>query len=52
MILQPGGLPTKIVCLTNCVNIDELKDDEEFEDILDDMRQEGTRFGTFFVTFF
>lgn len=46
MILQPGGLPTKVVCLTNCVNPDELRDDEEFEDILEDMRQEGGKFGS------
>uniref|UniRef100_A0A803L810 Splicing factor U2af large subunit n=1 Tax=Chenopodium quinoa TaxID=63459 RepID=A0A803L810_CHEQI len=46
MILQPGGLPTKVVCLTNCVNLDELRDDEEFEDIFEDMRQEGERFGS------
>lgn len=50
MILQPGGLPTKVVCLTNCVNPDELRDDEEFEDILEDMRQEGGKFGTSFIT--
>lgn len=48
MILQPGGLPTKVVCLTNCVNLDELRDDEEFQDIFEDMRLEGERFGTCF----
>ncbi|KAL2905572.1 Splicing factor U2af large subunit B [Bienertia sinuspersici] len=47
MILQPGGLPTKVVCLTNCVNQDELGDDEEFEDILEDMRQEGSLVNVF-----
>ncbi|GMH24117.1 hypothetical protein Nepgr_025960 [Nepenthes gracilis] len=46
MMLQPGGLPTKVVCLTHCVTPDELKDDQEYEDIMDDMRQEGEKFGS------
>ncbi|XP_026433017.1 splicing factor U2af large subunit B-like isoform X2 [Papaver somniferum] len=42
-----GGLPpTKVVCLTEVVTADELKDDEEYEDILEDMRVEGGKFGT------
>ncbi|KAL9229445.1 hypothetical protein vseg_004909 [Gypsophila vaccaria] len=45
IMFQPGGLPTKVVCLTNCVNPDELKDDDEFEDILIDMKEEGGKFG-------
>lgn len=44
-MLQPSGMPTKIVCLTEVVSADELKDDEEYEDILEDMRQEGGKFG-------
>ncbi|GAB4847117.1 hypothetical protein Ancab_039816 [Ancistrocladus abbreviatus] len=46
MMLQPGGLPTKVVCLTHCVTVDELRDDQEYEDIVDDMRQEGEKFGS------
>ncbi|XP_026408959.1 splicing factor U2af large subunit A-like [Papaver somniferum] len=41
-----GGIATKVVCLTEVVTADELKDDEEYEDILEDMRVEGGKFGT------
>ncbi|KAK0604222.1 hypothetical protein LWI29_013302 [Acer saccharum] len=48
LMLQPGVgvVATKVVCLTQVVTPDELKDDEEYEDILEDMRQEGGKFGT------
>ncbi|KAL0856841.1 hypothetical protein Bca101_061995 [Brassica carinata] len=45
LMLQPGGTPTKIVCLTQVVTADDLGDDEEYEDIMEDMRQEGGKFG-------
>ncbi|KAL0693747.1 hypothetical protein Bca4012_060927 [Brassica carinata] len=45
LMLQPGGTPTKIVCLTQVVSADDLGDDEEYEDIMADMRQEGGKFG-------
>lgn len=41
----PGAPPTKVLCLSQIVAPDELKDDEEFEDIMEDMRQEGGKFG-------
>lgn len=44
-MLQPGGPPTKVLCLTNVVSPDELKDDEDYEDILEDMRMECGKFG-------
>ncbi|KAK4789975.1 hypothetical protein SAY86_017279 [Trapa natans] len=44
-MFQPGALPTKVVCLTQVVSVDELGNDEEFEDIMEDMRQEGGKFG-------
>lgn len=44
-MLQPGGTPTKIVCLTQVVTADDLGDDAEYEDIMEDMRQEGGKFG-------
>ncbi|XP_065865892.1 splicing factor U2af large subunit B-like isoform X2 [Euphorbia lathyris] len=44
LMLQP--VPTKVVCLTEVVNPDELNDNEEYEDILEDMRMEGQKFGT------
>ncbi|CAN8245028.1 unnamed protein product [Cochlearia groenlandica] len=47
LMLQPGlGVtPTKIVCLTQVVTADDLGDDGEYEDIMEDMRQEGGKFG-------
>ncbi|CDY24773.1 splicing factor U2af large subunit A isoform X1 [Brassica rapa] len=44
-MFQPGPVATTVVCLTQVVTEDELKDDEEFEDIMEDMRQEGGKFG-------
>ncbi|KAG8655528.1 splicing factor U2af large subunit B isoform X3 [Manihot esculenta] len=44
LMLQP--VPTKVVCLTQVVSVDELKDDDEYEEILEDMRMEGGKFGT------
>jgi len=38
---------TKVVCLTNAVAPDELKEDEDFEEIIDDMRQECSKFGNY-----
>ncbi|XP_038722937.1 splicing factor U2af large subunit B-like isoform X4 [Tripterygium wilfordii] len=48
LMLQPTAaiIASKVVCLTQVVSEDELKDDEEYEDILEDMRQEGGKFGT------
>jgi hypothetical protein len=44
-MLQVGGaLPTKVVCLTQVISADELRDDEEYEDILEDMREEGRKY--------
>ncbi|CAH8314947.1 unnamed protein product [Eruca vesicaria subsp. sativa] len=45
-MFQPGPAATTVVCLTQVVTEDELKDDEEFEDIMEDMRQEGGKFGS------
>lgn len=44
-MFQPGALATKVVCLTQVVNADELQDDESYEDIVEDMRVEGGKFG-------
>ncbi|XP_042508428.1 splicing factor U2af large subunit B-like isoform X2 [Macadamia integrifolia] len=46
LVFQGGALPTKVICLTQVVSADELKDDEEYEDIMDDMRTEGAKYGT------
>ncbi|KAL3592028.1 hypothetical protein D5086_010668 [Populus alba] len=45
LMLQPQPVPTKVVCLTQVVTGDELKDDDEYEDILEDMRMEAGKFG-------
>ncbi|KAL9310213.1 Splicing factor U2af large subunit B [Arabidopsis thaliana] len=45
LMFQPGGTPTKIVCLTQVVTADDLRDDEEYAEIMEDMRQEGGKFG-------
>ncbi|KAG7544820.1 RNA-binding domain superfamily [Arabidopsis suecica] len=45
IMLQPGAMATTVVCLTQVVTEDELRDDEEYEDIMEDMRQEGGKFG-------
>ncbi|OMO93053.1 hypothetical protein COLO4_17145 [Corchorus olitorius] len=45
LMLQPQGVPTKVVCLTQALNVDDLTDNEEYEDIVEDMRQEGGKYG-------
>ncbi|CAN6863959.1 unnamed protein product [Brassica oleracea] len=48
IMLQQGtaaAAATKVVCLTQVVTEDELKNDEEYEDIVVDMRDEGGKFG-------
>ncbi|KAL3820558.1 hypothetical protein ACJIZ3_006463 [Penstemon smallii] len=37
--------PTKILCLSEVVTMDELTDDGEYEEILEDMREECQKFG-------
>ncbi|XP_058069084.1 splicing factor U2af large subunit B-like isoform X2 [Magnolia sinica] len=46
LVFQAGSLPTKVICLTQVVTADELRDDEEYEEIMEDMRGEGGRYGT------
>ncbi|XP_021902214.1 splicing factor U2af large subunit B-like isoform X2 [Carica papaya] len=38
--------PTKVLCLTEAITADTLRDDEEYEEILEDMREECSKFGT------
>ncbi|KAI3669607.1 hypothetical protein L6452_40888 [Arctium lappa] len=48
LMLQPGVIgttPTKVLCLTQVVTEDELKDDEDYADILEDMNVECGKFG-------
>lgn len=39
------GQPTEILCLMNMVQAEELMDDEEYEDILEDIREECSKYG-------
>ena len=40
------GKPTEVLCLLNMVMPDELTDEEEYEEILEDIREESSKFGT------
>lgn len=42
-MLQPQ--PTRVLCLTQAVDPNELKEDEDYEDIVEDMRTECEKFG-------
>ncbi|KAL3645247.1 hypothetical protein CASFOL_010427 [Castilleja foliolosa] len=47
LIPIPSMTPsTKVVCLTQVVTVDELKDNDDYEDILEDMRSECGKFGS------
>ncbi|XP_022960291.1 splicing factor U2af large subunit B-like isoform X7 [Cucurbita moschata] len=46
LMLQPGAVSTKVLCLTQVVSPEELINDEDYEDIMEDMRGEGEKFGT------
>lgn len=43
--MQCKGPSTEVLCLLNMVTVEELKDDEEYEDILDDIKEECSRYG-------
>ncbi|XP_048624193.1 splicing factor U2af large subunit A-like isoform X3 [Brassica napus] len=54
IMLQQGtaaAAATKVVCLTQVVTEDELRNDEEYEDIVVDMRDEGGKFAFCCPTF-
>ncbi|XP_022992206.1 splicing factor U2af large subunit B-like isoform X6 [Cucurbita maxima] len=44
LMLQPGAVSTKVLCLTQVVTPEELINDEDYEDIMEDMRGEGGKF--------
>lgn len=39
------GNPTEVLCLMNMVVPEELRDEEEYEDIMDDIREECAKYG-------
>ena len=40
-----SGQPTTVLCLMNMVTAEELLDDDEYDDILDDVREECNKLG-------
>ncbi|XP_077979403.1 splicing factor U2AF 50 kDa subunit-like isoform X3 [Glandiceps talaboti] len=42
---QPEGPATDVLCLMNMVTPDELQDEEEYEEIVEDVRQECSKYG-------
>uniref|UniRef100_A0A1A9W316 Splicing factor U2AF subunit n=1 Tax=Glossina brevipalpis TaxID=37001 RepID=A0A1A9W316_9MUSC len=40
-----SGPPTEVLCLLNMVTSDELRDEEEYEDILEDIKEECNKYG-------
>jgi len=43
--LGNAGPATEVLCLLNMVTPEELKDEEEYDEILDDIRQECNKYG-------
>ncbi|KAG9344909.1 hypothetical protein JZ751_009449 [Albula glossodonta] len=50
-VVGMGGLPTEVLCLMNMVAPEELLDDEEYEEIVEDVRDECSKYGQIFVEF-
>lgn len=44
-LVGQGGPPTEVLCLLNMVTPDELRDEEEYEDILEDIKEECNKYG-------
>ncbi|XP_073703177.1 U2 small nuclear RNA auxiliary factor 2a isoform X1 [Garra rufa] len=44
-VSQMGGIPTEVLCLMNMVAPEELLDDEEYEEIVEDVRDECSKYG-------
>ncbi|CAL9705618.1 unnamed protein product [Knipowitschia caucasica] len=44
-VTSMGGLPTEVLCLMNMVAPEELIDDEEYEEIVEDVREECGKYG-------
>lgn len=44
--VQGPGNPTEVLCLLNMVMSNELTDEEEYEDILEDIREECAKYGS------
>lgn len=44
--LQNSGMPTEVLCLLNMVMPEELVDEEDYEEILEDIREECCKYGS------
>ena len=44
-LVPNAQIPTEVLCLMNMVTPEELEDDEEFEDIIEDIREECGKYG-------
>ncbi|XP_056335196.1 U2 small nuclear RNA auxiliary factor 2b isoform X1 [Danio aesculapii] len=44
-MIQMGGIPTEVLCLMNMVAPEELIDDEEYEEIVEDVKDECSKYG-------
>uniref|UniRef100_A0AAY4C060 Splicing factor U2AF subunit n=1 Tax=Denticeps clupeoides TaxID=299321 RepID=A0AAY4C060_9TELE len=44
--LQNSGIPTEVLCLLNMVVPEELVDDDDYEEILEDVREECRKYGS------
>lgn len=44
-LVGTSGPPTEVLCLLNMVTPDELRDEEEYEDILEDIKEECNKYG-------
>ncbi|KAM7538689.1 hypothetical protein Aperf_G00000056155 [Anoplocephala perfoliata] len=45
IIFRSGGPPTEVLCLLNMVDPEDLTNDEEYEDIVEDVRVECSKYG-------
>ncbi|XP_072884176.1 splicing factor U2AF 65 kDa subunit-like [Hemitrygon akajei] len=43
--VQMAGMPTEVLCLMNMITPEELIDDEEYEEIVEDVREECSKYG-------
>lgn len=44
-LVGTSGPPTEVLCLLNMVTPDELRDEDEYDDILDDIKEECNKYG-------
>ncbi|XP_022845682.1 splicing factor U2af large subunit B-like isoform X2 [Olea europaea var. sylvestris] len=44
-VMITAETPSKVLCLTEVISTDELMNDGEYEEILEDMKEEGQKFG-------